>query len=153
MDYGKFRLMSATRISESRILNCVFLSIALFNHVGPHAIASSCDIQDDQAWIFNLTDGTVRNKLNGQCLTVEAELEIWAGPLSNGSQAVLLLNRGNTGSEPITVQWNDIGLAPNQSALVRDLYARKDLGTFTGSYTSPDIDSHASMMLKITPIK
>lgn len=129
------------------------LSIALFNHVGPHLVAFSCDIQDDQAWIFNLTDGTVRNKLNGKCVTVEAELEIWAGPLSDGSQAVLLLNRGNIGSEPITVQWNDIGLAPNQSALVRDLYGQKDLGTFTGSYTSPDIDFHASLMLKITPTK
>ncbi|CAF0791921.1 unnamed protein product [Rotaria sordida] len=80
----------------------------------------------------------------------EAELEIWAGPLSDGSQAVLLFNRVDSGSEPITVKWSDIGFPINQSDVVRDLWARKDLGTFTGSYTSPNIDHHAVMMLKIT---
>jgi alpha-galactosidase len=84
---------------------------------------------------------------------VEPELEVWAGPLSNGSQAVLLFNRGNTGSEPITVQWSDIGFSVDQPAVVRDLLSRKDLGTFTGSYTSLNIDHHAVMMLKITPNK
>ncbi len=128
-------------------------SLALYRSVGPHVNAYSCNAEDGQAWIFDLTDGTVRNKLNGQCLTVEPELEIWADPLSNGSQAVILFNRGNTGSEPITVQWNDIGFSVDQSAVVRDLLARKDLGTFTGSYTSPNIDHHAVMMLKITPNK
>ncbi len=130
-----------------------FFSLALSNFVGPHVNTYGCDTQADQAWIFNLMDGTVRNKLNGQCLTVEAELEVWAGPLSNGSQAVLLFNRGNTGSEPITVKWSDIGFSVDRSAIVRDLWARKDLGTYTGSYTSPNIDHHAVMMLKITPTK
>jgi hypothetical protein len=125
-------------------------SLALDSFVGPHLIPNGCDSQDDQAWIFNLTDGTVRNNLNGQCITVEAELEVWAGPLSDGSQAVLLFNRGNTGSEPITVKWSDIGFPVDRSAIVRDLWARKDLGTYTGSYTSPNIDHHAVMMLKIT---
>jgi hypothetical protein len=134
-------------------LKIVLFSLALYSSVGPHVNAYSCNREDGQAWIFDLTDGTVRNKLNGQCLTVEPELEIWADPLSNGSQAVILFNRGNTGSEPITVQWNDIGFSVDQSAVVRDLLARKDLGTFTGSYTSPNIDHHAVMMLKITPNK
>lgn len=49
-------------------------------------------------------DGTVRSKHTGKCLTLRSKLEIWAGPLSNGSQAVVLLNRGDTGNEPITVQ-------------------------------------------------
>ncbi|CAF1528017.1 unnamed protein product, partial [Rotaria sordida] len=56
--------------------------------------------------------------------------------LSDGSQAVLLFNRVNSGSETITVEWSDIGFPTNHSAIVRDLWARKDLGTFTGSYTS-----------------
>jgi hypothetical protein len=125
-------------------------SLALHDFVGPHLITYGCDTQADQAWIFNLTDGTFRNKLNGQCLAVEAELEVWTSPLSDGSQAVLLFNRGNTGSEPITVKWSDIGFPVDHSAIVRDLWARKDLGTYTGSYTSPNIDHHAVMMLKIT---
>ena len=112
---------------------------------------NSCDNQPYQAWIFNLTDGTVRNKFNGQCMTVEAELEVWAGPLADGSRAVLLFNRGNVGSETITVNWSDIGFSNGQSATVRDLWAHQDLGTFTDSFTSPNIDAHSVMMLKITP--
>ncbi len=127
--------------------------MGLYNAVGPHAIATWCDNQDEQTWEFDPTDGTVRNKHNDLCLTVEAELEIWAGPLSNSSQAVLLFNRGNIGNEPITVKWSDIQLPVDQPAVVRDLWAHQDLGTFTGSYTSPNIDAHGVMMLKVTPTK
>ena len=127
--------------------------MGLYNAVSPHVVTYGCDNQDEQAWVFDSADGTVRNKHNDLCLTVEAELEIWAGPLSNGSQAVLLFNRGNTGSEPITVKWSDIQLPVNQPAVVRDLWAHQDLGTFTGSYTSPNIDAHGVMMLKITSTK
>lgn len=80
-------------------------------------------------------------------------MEIWSGLLSNGSQAVVLFNRGNNGSEPITVQWKDIAIPEDHSAHVRDLWERKDLGIFIGNYTSPNIDSHSVMMLKITPMK
>ena len=122
----------------------------VFNFAGPYVDAFTCNKQDNQIWIWNSTDGTVRTKHNGQCLTVQEELEIWASPLSGGSQAVVLFNRGNTDSEQITVQWTDIGFPPNHSANVRDLWARKDLGFFTSNYTSPKIDPHAVMMLNIT---
>ncbi|CAF1364364.1 unnamed protein product [Rotaria sordida] len=125
----------------------------VYNFDGPNVDVHTCNKQDNQEWIWNSMDGTVRNKYNGACLTSEAELEIWAGPLSDGSQAVLLFNRVNSGSEPITVEWSDIGFPTNHSAIVRDLWARKDLGTFTGSYTSPNIDHHAVVMLKITLTK
>jgi alpha-galactosidase len=93
----------------------------------------------------------VINKHNGLCLTVQQELEVWAGPVANNSQAVVLLNRGNIGSEPITVKWTDIGFPANKAADVRDLWAQKDLGSFTGNFTSENIAPHSVMMLKITP--
>ena len=34
--------------------------------------------------------------------------------------------------------------------VVRDLWKRKDIGTFTGSFTSPAIDPHSVMMFKIS---
>ena len=34
--------------------------------------------------------------------------EIWTGPLSDGSKAVILLNRGSM-TATITAQWSDIG--------------------------------------------
>ncbi|CAF3423363.1 unnamed protein product, partial [Rotaria sp. Silwood2] len=48
---------------------------------------------------------------------------------------------------------SDISFPVDRSAIVRDLWARKDLGTFSGSYTSPKIDHRAVMMLKITLTK
>ncbi len=104
-------------------------------------------------WIWNTSDGTVRSNYRGKCLMVQQELEIWAGPLSGGSQAVVLLNRGDVGAEQITVNWTDIGFPTDHSALVRDLWARKDVGIFTGSYTSPNIDPRGVMMLNITLTK
>jgi alpha-galactosidase len=50
----------------------------------------------------------------------------------------------------MTVKWTDIGFPTDHAAVVRDLWARKDIGTFTGTYTSPNIDHHSVMMLKIT---
>jgi hypothetical protein len=125
----------------------------LFDHRGPNVDAYTCNKQGNQQWTWNAADGTVRSKYSGQCLTVQQDLEVWAGPLSSGSQAVLLLNRGNIGSEKITVKWSDIGFPVDHTAVVRDLWARKDLGTFTGSYTSPNIDHHSVMMLNITLTK
>lgn len=96
-------------------------------------------------------NGTIQNK-NSQCLTVEQVTEIWAGPLTNGSQAVLLFNRNSTTIETMTINWTDLGWSPNQTAMVRDLWLRKDLGIFTTNYTSTTIQSHGIQMIKITPI-
>lgn len=125
----------------------------MFNFAGPNVDAFTCNKQDNQAWIWSSTDGTVRSKHNNECLTSLSALEVWAGPLKDGSQAVLLLNRANSGSQPITVQWSDIGFPADHAATVRDLWSHADIGTFTGNYTSPNIDAHSSMMLKITPSK
>ena len=137
------------------ILKNVFfplLSLDVPDPGAPNAMTISCSGGTNfAAWIWIPTDSTVRNRHYGQCLTVRQELEVWAGPLSDGSQAVLLLNRADSGSEQITVKWSDIGLSSDHSANVRDLWAHKDLGTFTGNYTSSPIDHHAVMMFKITP--
>jgi hypothetical protein len=128
-------------------------SLDAYNFTGPLVDAYTCNKGDNQAWIWSSTDGVVQSKQTGDCLTLKPQLEIWAGPLADGSQAVVLLNRVDSGSEPITVKWSDIGFPVDHSAVVRDLWARKDIGTFTGNYTSPNIDHHAVMMLKITLTK
>jgi len=120
---------------------------------GPDLETFSCYNKSDQWWIWNATDGSLRNKGNHLFLTVRPELETWAGPLSGGSQAVVLLNRGLNNNEQITVNWNDIGFPIDHPATVRDLWAHKDIGIFTGNFTSSNIDSHASIMLNITLTK
>jgi alpha-galactosidase len=77
---------------------------------------------------------------------------VYAKPLgsyTSGQYAVLLLNLASSNAA-ITVNWGDLGLVPGSSATVRDLWAHANLGSITGSYTSPVLASHASMMLTVT---
>jgi len=76
-------------------------------------------------------------------------LEVWAGPLSGGSYAAVLLNRGDSGNT-VTARWSDIGIPSGTTCTVRDLWRKKDLGTFTDSFRAP-VSSHATVMVKITP--
>ena len=121
-----------------------------FRHLGPAVDVNTCDKGDSEKWTWNSVDETIQNKVNGGCLTQVPELEVWAGDLDDGSVAVVLFNRGNSVTEPMTVQWTDIGFPASDSALVRDLWARKNLGPFRDHYTSPNIAPHSVMMLKIS---
>jgi hypothetical protein len=131
-------------------INVGLFSLEMFRAAGPSVDVHTCNRGAVQQWTWNSVDGTIQNKYNGQCLGQVPELEVWTGPLDDGSAAVVLLNRGNSISEPITVQWSDIEFPPHDSALVRDLWARKALGPYRNNFTSPNIDPHSVMMLKIT---
>ncbi len=127
--------------------------MTLLNFVGPSVITYTCNGKDNQIWTWNTTDETLSSKPRGQYLTIKPELEVWAGPLQGGSQAVVLLNRGITDDEQITVKWTDIGFPADHPAFVRDLWAHQDLGIFTDHFTSSNIVSHGVMMLNITLTK
>jgi alpha-galactosidase len=81
--------------------------------------------------------------------TPGSNLEVWSKEMTGtNTRAVALFNRGSS-SASITVQWSQIGI-PTGAATVRDLWAAKDLGSFTGSYTANNVASHDVVMLKIT---
>jgi hypothetical protein len=75
-------------------------------------------------------------------------LEVWSKALSTaGERAVLLLNR--TGDPAaIAVHWSDLGLSDASPASVRDLWARKDFGSFDSSY-SATVQSNDAVMLMV----
>jgi alpha-galactosidase len=76
-------------------------------------------------------------------------LEVWAKQLADGGRAVALLNR--TGAEAsITVSWTDLGYPDHVPAKVRDLWAHKDLGEKSGSF-SASVPSHGVVMLRVEP--
>ena len=77
-------------------------------------------------------------------------MEVWAGKLSDGSYAVLLLNRASS-NETVEVNWKEIGFK-EEKAKLRDLWTKKDLGEFKEGY-SITLDPHDSQMLKVTPVK
>jgi alpha-galactosidase len=77
-----------------------------------------------------------------------ANSQVWVKKLSGvNTVAVLLLNR-STSTVSITAQWSDLGI-PAGAATVRDLWAKKDLGSFTGSYTAASVPGHGSVMIKV----
>jgi len=80
-------------------------------------------------------------------------MQIWAGPLSDGSRAVVVFNR-HVHSDPypanLTLEFNMLGFTEDTQATVRDLFARKDLGVFLGEM-KVSLMAHTAMIYKITP--
>jgi len=95
--------------------------------------------------------GVNQDKLGreGRRVVKNGDLEVWAKTLNDGSRAVILFNRGASESE-VSVSWEQIGYPNHISAKVRDLWAHKDVGSFTGSY-SAKVGPHSVVMVKITP--
>ncbi len=75
---------------------------------------------------------------------------VWSRPLEDGTVAVALFNRAGAKME-VGVKWSELGLSGSQPA--RDLWLRKDLGNFDGSFTAA-VDPHGAVMVKIgQPVK
>lgn len=87
--------------------------------------------------------------VQGRRVRDEGAKEVWSKPLADGSRAVILFNRGNQAGD-IYVDWEDAGL-PAGPALVRDLWKRADLGTFTRRFETK-VEPHDVVMLRVTPI-
>jgi alpha-galactosidase len=75
--------------------------------------------------------------------------EVWMKLLSGSARAVILFNRGSVAA-PITVTWEQLGLAPGVEAQVRDLWAKKDLKPAKGRFAST-VAPHDVMMIKVQP--
>jgi len=80
--------------------------------------------------------------------------EVYATILSDYTRGVVLFNRHDPNdpmpTETATVNFPDLGWTSNTTATVRNLYERRDLGTFTGSFTT-EFPAHHAMALKVTP--
>jgi len=85
----------------------------------------------------------------GRRVAKAGDLEVWSKQLQDGSRAVILLNRSGS-SQEITVKWEQIGYPNHLSASVRDLWAHKDLGKFTGKF-SASVESHGVVVVTVRP--
>jgi alpha-galactosidase len=84
--------------------------------------------------------------IQGHRVWQQGPMEIWMKPLADGSKAVGMFNREEH-EMTVTLNFSDIGITG--PAKLRDLWAHKDLGTFTGSYTAT-VPRHSVMMLLVT---
>ncbi len=85
----------------------------------------------------------------GRRVWKNGDLEVWAKQLKDGDRAVILLNRSSSEHE-ITVSWEQLGYPSHLSAAVRDLWAHKDLGKFTGKLSAA-VASHGVVMVTVRP--
>jgi alpha-galactosidase len=85
----------------------------------------------------------------GHRVRKDGDLEVWARPLQGGGRAVILFNRGAADQE-LTVHWEDLAYPEHLSAVVRDLWQKKDLGKFTGKFAAT-VASHGVVMVAVTP--
>jgi len=75
----------------------------------------------------------------------EGPLEVWVKPLTDGSKAVGLFNRGES-VMPVTAYFRDLGVG--ESAAVRDLWEKRDLGVFKVRFTA-QVPVHGAAMIKV----
>jgi alpha-galactosidase len=74
-------------------------------------------------------------------------LQVWAKTLHDNSVAAALLNRSDTPAT-ITANFTDLHLPDN--CLVRDLWQKKNMGTYNTSY-STTVRPHETILIKVTP--
>ena len=80
-----------------------------------------------------------------------AAYQIWGKPQMNGQWAVLIMNNNGNKTVDITLDFNVIpGLNPSNVKL-RSIWDKKDLGTFSNSYTAKGILAFDSEFLMVTP--
>lgn len=84
--------------------------------------------------------------VQGYKIFEEDGCEVYNKPLSDGTTAVLLLNKGREKAD-ITVRWDQIGLSGSQP--VRDLWAREDLSPQKDSFTARGLGQHEHRMIKV----
>ena len=77
-------------------------------------------------------------------------LQIWAGELSGGALAVVLVNTGAK-SASINATWRQLGLPAERTMAVRDVYAGADRGIARGS-VGDFVGSHDVAALTLTPL-
>jgi len=85
----------------------------------------------------------------GRKVRDDGDYEVWAKALADGNRAVVLLNRGKSAAK-IAVNWTEIGYPSKTAAEVRDLWLKKDLGSFTGSF-SASVPGHGVVMIVVRP--
>ena len=77
--------------------------------------------------------------------------EVWIKELSDGDWAVCMLNDSPNDVE-MSLKWNEIEALGDKIYNVRDLWAKKDLGTTEKDYTGKVV-THDVALFRLTPVK
>lgn len=79
----------------------------------------------------------------------ETGAQVWTRPLANGDYAAVLYNANNQTAQTISMTWSDVHWSNDDTVLVRDLWANKDLTTTTNGITY-EIPHHDILFLRLS---
>ena len=83
----------------------------------------------------------------GKKVRDDGDFEVWSRELHDGSRAVVLFNRSDNEKE-IGFNWSEVGLPQNLKFTIRDLWEKKDMGKYNGSY-SDIVPPHGVKMVRV----
>ncbi len=86
----------------------------------------------------------------GKRVNMARGVEVWVRELAGGARAIVLLNRGESPARA-EVTWDLVGGSLTDSALVRDLWERQDVGSRREGY-DVTLDPHSATLLKVTRV-
>lgn len=144
-----------------------------YSHISIFSLLSApmligCPLEQLDAFTLNLLTNDEVIAINQDPLGKAARLvnevdgvQIWVKPLEDGSVAVGLFNIANFGKtpasffnwgaeKPVSFRFDLAGAGLQKTYTLRDVWRQKDLGTFTGSFTT-DIPYHGVRFLRLTP--
>jgi alpha-galactosidase len=88
---------------------------------------------------------------NNRELFARGDQIAWAADAPDGKAKYLaVFNLGDTGSAEVAVPWSQLGLSAK--CAVRDIWDRKDLGTFEKQFV-PNLPAHGAGFYKVSPAK
>eukprot|EP01084_Bolivina_argentea_P126410 223831_1 len=79
-----------------------------------------------------------------------ATWQVWGKPQNNGKWAVILLNFNGNSSADLTLDFSKIP-GMKSTVTIRSIWDKKDLGSFTNSYTAKGVLPFDSAFLMVTP--
>ena len=116
----------------------------------------NCNGGDNQK--FSFKNGALSTAHSHRCVASRATspgggttVQIWAKPQPDGAVAVFVLNAAAHDDIKVKIQFADVGLAPDATVNVRDVWARADVGQAKGEYSPPPIGAHDSALLMLSP--
>ena len=83
----------------------------------------------------------------GEKVRDDGDFEVWSKELHDGSRAVVLFNRSESEAK-FGFDWSEVGLSQNLEFTVRDLWQKKDVEKYKGSF-SATVPSHGVIMVKV----
>lgn len=122
---------------------------------GPGVQTYGCHGAQGQLWTINAAASTISANADGFCLAsrsvIPHRLQYLYKPMSwDGKKAAVLLINVDAQPADLAVSFSDVpGLSGTECA-IRDIWQRKDIGTFTANYTAAAIGAHDSAFLMLT---